>query len=411
MEWDNSREFYQLLTNSFELENSEVSLLKLLLFVDDRPAHRDNIRSITAHLKELQEKSVFQLDIIETAKQPHLVEHFKLVATPALVKIKPAPRQTLAGSNLVAQLDEWWPRWQKSLAKLEESSRDSSSEKAVESERVIEQEVSFEEQPFAVESSTYSEESIRLADEVFRLQQEKEELKEQLSFRDQALAMLAHDIRSPLTAASLAMETLELSSLQGDSVKKQELQKQIFRQSRQQFRIMKRMIDDLLESSRSINAKIEVRPRRLDLRALCQEMFVQYQKQAPIKSLTIKQDIPQDIPPVYADEELLRQLLANLLDNAIKYTPRGGVIGLSVLHRTSQKIQVSVSDNGRGIPPEKQEQIFERDFRLERDEKEEGYGLGLAFCRRIARAHYSRIWVDSSPDQGSTFHFTLPVYS
>lgn len=392
-----------------------MSLLKLLLFVDDRPAHRDNIRSILAYLRELQEQSVFQLDIIETAKQPHLVEHFKLVATPALVKIKPFPRQTLAGSNLVAQLDEWWPRWQKSLAKLEEAGLDDSGSEQG-SEESTEQEAALAERSgsFDVESNTeanaYSEESIRLADEVFRLQQEKEELREQLSFRDQALAMLAHDIRSPLTAASLAMETLELSALQEDSVKKQELQKQIFRQSRQQFRIMKRMIDDLLESSRSINARIEVRPRKLDLRILCREILLQYQKQAPIKSLTIKQDIPQDIPPVYADEELLRQLLANLLDNAIKYTPKGGVIGLSVLHRTSQKIQVSVSDNGYGIPPEKQEQIFERDFRLERDAKEEGYGLGLAFCRRIARAHYSRIWVDSSPNQGSTFHFTLPVY-
>lgn len=401
-----------------ELEISEVSSLKLLLFVDDRPAHRENIRSILAYLKKLQEDSYFQLDIIETARQPHLVEHFKLVATPALVKIEPSPRQTLAGSNLVAQLDEWWSRWQQLLTKLdEEPNEDTNLEELAASEQSeIAEEIpvaaslSEELDYFGHESANYSEESIRLADQVFRLQQEKEELKEQLSFRDQALAMLAHDIRSPLTAASLAMETLELSSLQGDSIKKQELQKQIFKQSRQQFRIMKRMIDELLESSRSINARIEVRPRRLDLKALCEELLMQYREQAPIKSLAIEQDIPQDIPSVYADGELLRQLLANLLDNAVKYTPKGGTIGLSVLHRTSQKVQVSVSDNGHGIPPEKQEQIFERDFRLKRDENEEGYGLGLAFCRRIARAHYSRIWVDSSPNEGSTFHFTLPVY-
>lgn len=379
-----------------------MSLLKLLLFVDDRPAHRDNIRSILEHLNRLKEKSSFHLDIIETAKQPHLVEHFKLVATPALVKTRPLPRQTLAGSNLIAQLDEWWPRWQNSL----EEAVDSPVEEPIASAPdLLSNWGSLDSN-----SDTYSEESIRLADEVFRLQQEREELKEQLTFRDQALAMLVHDLRSPLTAASLAMETLELTASQEDSEKKRKLQKQIFKQSRQQFNIMKRMIDELLESSRSINARLKVRPRELDLGRLCKETIAQYQKQTQLKHLTIEEDIPQDIPNVYADEELLRQLLTNLMDNAIKYTPEGGKIGLSVLHRTSQKVQISVSDNGPGIPPEKQEQIFERDFRLQRDEQQEGYGLGLAFCRRIARAHYSRIWVDSAPNQGSTFHFTLPVY-
>jgi two-component system, OmpR family, clock-associated histidine kinase SasA len=103
-------------------------------------------------------------------------------------------------------------------------------------------------------------------------------------------------------------------------------------------------------------------------------------------------------------------VLINLLDNAIKYTPDGGSIEISMLHRTSQKIQVSISDTGPGIPPENQVRIFEEQFRLERDEQEDGYGIGLALCQRIVRAHYGQIWVDSSPDRGSCFHFTLPVY-
>ena len=390
---------YELL----ERRTSEVSLLKLLLFVDDRPAHRENIREVLSYLRELKEKNDFRLDIVETAKQPHLVEYFKLVATPALVKTEPQPRQTLAGSNLVAQLDEWWTRWQDSLEQEGQKVDNDVSHSEVNN-------LEGEWSSGKAKSGNYPEESIRLADEVFRLEQEKEELLEQLNFKDQALAMLVHDLRSPLTAASLAMETLEISELQEDSLKKKQLRKQIFKQSRRQFAIMKRMIDELLESSRSINARLEVRPHQLNLGNLCREMVTQYQEQTQAKSLTIEQDIPQDIPPVYADEELLRQLLANLLDNAFKYTPNGGKITLSVLHRTSQKVQVSISDNGPGIPPEKQERIFERDYRLERDEKQEGYGLGLALCRRIARAHYSSIWVDSAPNMGSTFHFTLPVY-
>ncbi|WP_144866481.1 histidine kinase [Hyella patelloides] len=389
------------LQKGFKKGISEVSFLKLLLFVDDRPAHRENIRSIRGYLESLQAENYFELDIIETRKQPHLVEHFKLVATPALVKIAPSPKQTLAGSNLVAQLEEWWPRWKNSLKEAQENS----ASQLKNSDTVVSKKSSSSNQ-----SVFYDEKSLRLSDEIFRLQQEKEELKEQLNFKDQILAMLAHDLRSPLTAASLAMETLELSESYEASEQKRKLRKQLFKQSRKQFGIMKRMITELLETSRSVSAKLEVRPHKLNLRDLCLEIISQFRKQTTVKFQTIVQDIPQDTPTVYADEELLRQLLVNLLDNALKYTPEGGEISLSILHRTSQKVQVSVSDTGPGIPPEKQERIFEGHFRLQRDEAQEGYGLGLALCRRIVHAHYGQIWVDSSPNSGSSFHFTLPVY-
>ena len=121
-------------------------------------------------------------------------------------------------------------------------------------------------------------------------------------------------------------------------------------------------------------------------------------------------DIPQDIPLVYADEELIRQLIGNLLDNAIKYTPQQGKISLSILHRTNQKVQVSICDTGPGIPLEKRERIFEDNFRLQRDRTSDGYGLGLAMCHQIVLGHYGQIWVESSPESGSCFQFTLLVY-
>ena len=106
----------------------------------------------------------------------------------------------------------------------------------------------------------------------------------------------------------------------------------------------------------------------------------------------------------------MRQLIVNLLDNAIKYTPSGGKISLSILHRTSQTVQLNVSDTGPGIPPEKRERIFEGHFRLKRDRDSEGYGLGLSWCRDIVCAHYGQIWVDSPSDVGSCFHVILPTY-
>lgn len=376
-------------------------LLKLLLFVDDRPAYRENIKSIQTYLESLKAQVDFELDIIETKKQPHLVEYFKLVATPALVKIAPPPRQTLAGSNLVAQIEESWSEWQNSLETTQAVSDTSQNN----TNDAINLENSSKNDFFG-----RSEESLLLSEQVFHLEKEREELQEQLHFKDQILAMLAHDLRSPLTAASLAIETLELVEVKENNEKNQKLKKQLVRQSRKQFGVMKRMIEDLLETSRSISAKLEAKPHKLDLKALCEEIITQFDKQAEAKSQSIVRDIPQDIPFVYGDEELLRQLLVNLLDNAIKYTPKRGEISLSVLHRTSQKVQVTVSDTGLGIPLEKQERIFNDRFRLERDEEEEGYGLGLALCRRIVNAHYGQIWVDSSPSSGSCFHFTLPVY-
>jgi two-component system clock-associated histidine kinase SasA len=369
--------------------------IELLLFVDERPSSREHIAQIQNYLQSVKTESPFKLQIIEIGEQPHLVEHFRLVATPALVKIAPEPRQTLAGSNLINQLKKWWPRWQTAIqegehkfsANPDEPNADGTGMKAL----------------------SYSAELMRLSDQIFRLKKEKEELLEQLKFKDQVLAMLAHDLRSPLTAASIAVETLELAQNQPDSSQAAQFRGQLHQQARKQFRIMNRMIADLLQASKSMSAQLQVQYGKLYLQSLCDEILLQIGDRLQEKKLTLERDIPQDLPPVYADEELIRQVMLNLLENAIKYTPEGGRISISTLHRTTQKVQVSVCDTGPGIPDEKQERIFEGHFRLKRDESKEGYGLGLSFCRDIIRVHYGHIWVDSVLDQGSCFHFTLPV--
>jgi two-component system clock-associated histidine kinase SasA len=173
---------------------------------------------------------------------------------------------------------------------------------------------------------------------------------------------------------------------------------------------MEAMIDDLLQNSKSVNAKLQVEPTSLNFKSLCQEIIAQFDTRLKRKLMSFKEDIPQDLPLVYGDEELIRQLLVNLLDNAIKYTPTGGEISLSVLHRTNQKVQVSICDTGPGIPLEARSRIFEDSFRLKRDRDREGYGIGLAMCRQIVLAHHGQIWVESSPKSGSCFQFTLLVY-
>lgn len=369
--------------------------IQLLLFVDERPSSHEYIQQIRDYIDVISQDYPCELEVVEIHEQPHLVEHFRLVATPSLVKVSPEPRQTLAGSNLIEQLKKWWPKWQLAL----ETQHDYPS-------TVPAQESGTNAMP----SVGYSAELMRLSDEMFRLKKEKEELQQQLKFKDQVLAMLAHDLRSPLTAASIAVETLELAQNQQQSERSLKLKAQLYQQARRQFRVMNRLITDILQASKSINAQLEVHHSEVCLPALSEEILGQYQDLFSEKSLQLVRDIPQDVPGVYADEELIRQVIVNLLDNAIKYTPEGGKVTMSILHRTTQKVQVSICDTGPGIPEEKRERIFEGHFRLQRDQGKEGYGLGLSLCRKIIRVHYGQIWVDSVLGQGSCFHFTLPVY-
>jgi len=379
--------------------------LQLLLFVDGRPQSRQQVQRIRAYLKELQAEYNFEVQIIDVGQQPYLAEHFKLVATPALIKIHPEPRQVLAGSNIIAQLKNWWPRWQTAVdayLKLQEDIQERIDDNA----RVA--------QPKStITSVAVSAELIRLSDEIFHLKQEKERLQEQLQFKDRVIAMLAHDLRNPLTAAAIAIETLQANY----NVEAGEFQRlkpamaaHLLKQARTQAKIIDRLIADLLQVGRGNDKEFPIVPQKIELGQLCLEVLEELCDRYTAKSQTLETDIPKDLPCVYADPERIRQVVVNLLDNAIKYTPIGGKITVAGLHRTTQKVQFSVGDTGPGIPVESRDLIFENHFRLQRDEGTEGYGIGLCLCQRIIRAHYGQIWVDSTPNGGAWFHFTLPVY-
>ncbi|UZQ53021.1 histidine kinase [Trichothermofontia sichuanensis B231] len=375
--------------------------LQLLLFVDKRPNSREQIRQIRSYLKELEAHFDYDLQVIDVSEQPYLVEHFKLVVTPALIKIHPEPRQTLTGNNLVLQIGYCWPRWQRSVEEYLAACQTQPTPLEAASDRP------------RISSIVNTAELIRLSDEIFHLKQQQEELKEQLEFKDRIIAMLAHDLRNPLTAAAIAVETLELSQDPNDvraSRLTPALTSQLLKHARTQIREIDRMITDILQAARGNTTEIRVQPQVLNLGQLCTSTLEQFKEKLQLKAQRLETDIPADLPLVYADREWVRQVLLNLLDNASKYTPEFGVIQVSILHRTTQKVQVSVCDNGPGIPEADRERIFKEKVRLPRDEGQEGYGLGLSLCQRVIRAHYGQIWVDSVVNQGSCFHFTLPVY-
>lgn len=388
------------------------NVLQLLLFVDQRPVAREQIRQVRELLKELGRDTPYDLQIIDVTEHPHLAEHFRLLTTPTLIKIAPEPRQMLVGGDFLAELRNCWLRWQQSNQTADVSEI---------SDSVALKHISISDHPSAQSNTkpngayelASASELIKLSDEIFQLKQEKAELLTQIRFKDQVIAMLAHDLRNPLTAAAIAVETLDSGfHPKADQVSRltPALITQLIRQARAQLQRINDMITDILQAAPGKSAELHIHPQPIDLSTLCYEVLETLGNRCQAKSITVETDIPTDLPKVYIDEERIRQVLINLMDNAIKYTSDGGKIQLIALHRTTQKVQVSLCDTGLGIPEDEQQKIFDEHVRLSRDQDKSGYGIGLYLCQKIVRAHYGRIWVDSVLGQGSCFHFTLPVH-
>jgi two-component system clock-associated histidine kinase SasA len=361
------------------------STLQLLLFIDDRPKAKDLVKEVECFL--LSESDCrSELQVINVATHPQLAELFKVVMSPSLIKLSPLPRQAIAGKNILNQLKASWNSWK---------------------QQVIDQTLNHP--PELAQNIGYMNEVARLADQVFRLSQEKAEIEEQISFKDRVLGMLAHDLRNPLTAILLAIDTIELS---GDKIDAKMVSR-LLGHARTKAREADDMITNILEAGRGANAEFRTQRQKIQLDQLCHSVVndFYFSKCLEGKSQKLIKDIPTDLPPVYIDQEKIRQVLINLLGNATKYTPEGGKIELTVMHRTAQKIEVSITDNGLGVPAAMRDRVFEERYRLERDDKTDGYGIGLSLCRRIITAHYGQIWVDDAiGKKGSCFRFTLPVY-
>ena len=218
--------------------------LKLLLFIDKRPSSAEQIRQIRHHVESLGDATSPSLEVIDVSEQPYLAEHFRLVVTPTLIKISTAGRQTLTGSDIISQIDYWWPRWQ---VELEGDSNGSSEVPA----------------PNSIAEST---EIIRLSDEIFRLKQANAEANAKLIFKDRIIAMLAHDLRNPLTAASIAIETLEMGH-DPDREKparfNPELIVQLLRNAKTQIRSIDRMITDILQAAHGPSVDLHIFPKEL----------------------------------------------------------------------------------------------------------------------------------------------------
>ena len=173
---------------------------------------------------------------------------------------------------------------------------------------------------------------------------------------------------------------------------------------------MLRLIQDLLDIERIAAGKLVLHYAKHDVCEIIDEVVGDFQRDAASKQITLTAKPGTECADVICDRSRVQQVLSNLIGNAIKFTPGKGKICVSCARtgQEGQDVQVSVSDTGAGIAPEKIESIFQRFSQINSQDRR-GIGLGLYIAKMMVEEHPGRIWVESKLGKGSTFHFTLPV--
>jgi PAS domain S-box-containing protein len=222
--------------------------------------------------------------------------------------------------------------------------------------------------------------------------------------KDEFVSVVGHELRTPLTSIRGALGLLAAGLLAGEPEKSQRMLDIAVKSTDRLARMVNDILDlERMQSGQSLMARAECDAGQLllqageSMRSMADEGGVRFEISAPSIAL-------------WADADRVQQVLTNLLSNAIKYSPSGTAIALAAA-RAGQQVMFSIKDQGRGIPPDKLETIFERFRQVDASDSREkgGTGLGLAICRTIVHQHGGRIWVESMAGAGSTFYFTLPA--
>lgn len=231
-------------------------------------------------------------------------------------------------------------------------------------------------------------------------------LRELDSLKEMLTGMVVHDLKSPLGAVLGALHFLQTSSVGADQTSALLLNGAMAAGSQ-----MLRLVETLLEEQRLENGRIKPDTEPFDLASIIHNSVEQISSLLTLHHLQVNQVVTDDLPPIYADARLSQRILENLLDNAIKFSPRDGTITIQTAPR-QDFLQISVTNEGPGIPKEQQAEIFNRFSQLKQadDPARAGFGLGLAFCQLATQAMNGSIWVESDGESGTTFCFTLPVF-
>ena len=268
------------------------------------------------------------------------------------------------------------------------------------------------------------------------LQVANKQLQKLDGLKSDSVSMVIHELRTPLVAIKDSLSLL----VEGLAGPVNEKQLKFIRISLKNTEGLEALINDLLDISKIEAGKMQIIRKKRDIGETINDSISSLRNLAGRKRITILDAVPEGLPPVYGDEGRLGQVLVNLIGNAIKFTPDGGNIEVTARltspdsqsrgpgtrgevaggeksairnPQSAMHIEVSVSDTGIGIAPGDIDKVFEKfeQSGYATNPGDKGTGLGLPICKKIIELHEGRIWVTSEPDQGSTFYFTVPIYS
>ena len=245
-----------------------------------------------------------------------------------------------------------------------------------------------------------------------RMEEELEETRrEQLRTRDLFLSHISHELRSPLAVTHMFVSIL-LDGLSGTVSDEQREYLLIILRNVEQLKFM---IQELLEVTRAQTGKLVIEPLRISLDGVIQDTCLALKEIALSQDVELRVEPGDDLPDAYADPDRVRQIVTNLVDNGIKYMGGEGIVTVraGVFEEDPNLLVISVEDDGPGIEPEETERIFEQLYqtRESMDIGRKGLGLGLYICKELVSRQGGTIWVESKLGKGSTFYFTVPVFS
>jgi PAS domain S-box len=228
-------------------------------------------------------------------------------------------------------------------------------------------------------------------------------LKEIEKLKSKFVSTVSHEFRTPLTSISMGVGLL----LDGTTGTINDNQREIIEVIQEEGQRLAALVSDLLDLSRIESGKVTVNIKPCTIDAILQPTLKSLTEQANSKCINLNYYVYEKLPMVRADSDKIKVVLTNLIGNAIKFTSQGGKIEVFA-HQGSNKVYISVKDNGIGIPREYQDKIFYEFVQVKQDVNDNtGTGLGLAIAKRLVELHGGDIWVDSEPGKGSTFTFTL----
>ncbi len=233
-----------------------------------------------------------------------------------------------------------------------------------------------------------------------------ENLKQADQLKNEFLANTSHELRTPLNGIIGISESL-LDGIGGEPTT---VQAQNLRMIVQSGKRLSTLVNDILDSFKMQTKELQLQRRPVDIYAMSSLALELSHTLVAQKDLELRNDVPQNLPPVYADENRLQQILLNLIGNAIKFTQTGHVT-VSATINAQKLMQIAVQDTGIGIPADKQAIIFQAFKQADGSTAREygGTGLGLSVTQQLVELHEGKVWVNSQKEQGSCFYFTLPL--